>query len=83
VTPLSRKLIVMNESIARTAQQTHVMRANYSKIAAKIKQEVAEDEMNARDTTQVTTGRGDKTNMNSTFDGSSPRRKSPRKNGGK
>ncbi len=57
------------------------MRTNYSKIASKIKPEVGEEE-NHHDNTQITSGAGDKSMVSAT-DGSSPKRKSPRKAGGK
>ena len=81
VTPYSRKLVVLNESIARTAQQTHAMRMNYSKIASKIKPEVGEDENLHGDGNQAQTGRGDKSSLNETSE-ASPLKKSNRKAGG-
>lgn len=76
-------MIVLNESIARTAQQTNAMRANYSKIASKIKAEVAEDENLIGDTTQQNSTRGDKSSLNVTGVDGSPMKRSPRKAGGK
>jgi hypothetical protein len=84
VAPYARKLIVLNESIARTAQQTNAMRVNYSKIASKIKAEVAEDENLRGDTTQLNSTRGgDKSSLNVTGVEGSPMKRSPRKAGGK
>ena len=88
VAPQARKLIVLNESIARTAQQTNTMRANFSKIASKIKAEVAEDENLIGDTTQLNSTRGDKSSLNVTGVEGSPMKKSflfhsPNKVGGK
>ncbi len=83
VAPYARKLIVLNESIARTAQQTNAMRANFSKIASKIKAEVGEDENLRGDSTQLTSTRGDKSSLNVTGVEGSPMKRSPRKTGGK
>ena len=83
VAPQARKLIVLNESIARTAQQTNTMRANFSKIASKIKAEIAEDENLRGDTTQLNSTRGDKSSLNVTGVEGSPMKKSPNKVGGK
>ena len=52
------------------------MRTNYSKIATKIKPEVAEEE--AHNNTQIVSGRGDKSSLSVNNEGSSsPNKKSP------
>jgi hypothetical protein len=59
------------------------MRVNFSKIASKIKAEVAEDENLRGDTTQLNSTRGDKSSLNITGVEGSPMKKSPNKAGGK